>query len=72
MPCAVDPASDTALLAASPAGSAGTVDVKVTTYAGTSSTGSADHFTYSAVTAPSITSLVWAVIGGAMATMVPS
>jgi hypothetical protein len=49
--------SDTALLAASPAGSAGTLDVTVTTFAGTSATVSADHYTYSAVTAPSVTSL---------------
>jgi len=49
--------NDTTLLATAPAGTAGTVDVTVTTYAGTSGTGSADHYTYSAVTAPSITSL---------------
>ena len=49
--------SDTALLVATPAGTAGTVDITVTTYAGTSSTGSADHYTYNSVTAPSITSL---------------
>jgi hypothetical protein len=49
--------SDTALLASAPAGSAGTVDITVTTYAGTSSTGSADHYTYNSVTAPSISSL---------------
>ncbi len=49
--------SDTALLVATPAGAVGTVDITVTTYAGTSSTGSADHYTYNSVTAPSITSL---------------
>jgi len=49
--------NDTTLLATAPPGTAGTVDVTVTTFAGTSGTGSADHYTYNAVTAPSITSL---------------
>jgi hypothetical protein len=49
--------SDTALLATAPAGSAGTVDITVTSYSGTSATGSADHYTYTAVTASTITSL---------------
>jgi hypothetical protein len=44
----------TTLSALSPAGS-GTVDVTVTTAGGTSATSSADHFTYSAVPAPTIT-----------------
>jgi hypothetical protein len=49
--------SASALLVTSPAGAAGTVDVTVTTYAGTSATSSADQFTYNAVSTPSITSL---------------
>jgi hypothetical protein len=49
--------SDNALTAVVPAGAAGTVDVTVTTYAGTSATGSADHFTYTASPVPSITSM---------------
>lgn len=38
--------SDTQLTAVAPAGSAGTVDVTVTTPSGTSATGSPDHYTY--------------------------
>jgi hypothetical protein len=49
--------SDTTLTAVAPAGSSGTVDVKVTTPSGTSSAVSADHFTYSSVSAPTISSL---------------
>jgi hypothetical protein len=49
--------SDNALLVAAPAGTAGTVDITVTTPSGTSSTSSADHFTYSAASTPSVTSL---------------
>ena len=50
--------SDNALVAISPAGSAGTVDITVTTPSGTSSTGSADYYTYnSAASAPTVTSL---------------
>ncbi len=47
--------SDTAIQVVVPAGSAGTVDVTVTTAAGTSATGSADHFTYTAAGAPAVT-----------------
>jgi hypothetical protein len=47
--------SDTALTVNAPAGSAGTVDVTVTTPSGTSSTGSADHYSYSSGSAPSVT-----------------
>ena len=43
--------SDTSITAVSPAGSAGTVDITVTTTGGTSATGSADQFTYAAPTA---------------------
>jgi hypothetical protein len=49
--------SDTAILATTPALSAGTVDVKVTTPSGTSATGSADHFTATAPAAPTVTAL---------------
>ena len=45
--------SATSITATSPAGSAGTVDVTVTTPGGTSATSSADHFTY--VAAPTVT-----------------
>ncbi len=49
--------SDNAIVATATAGVAGTVDITVTTYAGTSSTGASDHYTYTAVSAPTITSL---------------
>ncbi len=49
--------SDNAIVVTAPAGAAATVDITVTTYAGTSSTGSSDHYTYTAVSAPTITSL---------------
>jgi hypothetical protein len=49
--------SDSTLLVTAPPGAAGTVDITVTSYAGTSATGSADHFTYNAASAPTITSL---------------
>jgi hypothetical protein len=49
--------SDTSIIATAPAESAGTVDIKVTTYGGTSSTSSADHFTYNADSAPTVSSL---------------
>jgi hypothetical protein len=49
--------SDTVILAQAPAGSAGTVDITVTTPSGTSATGSADHFSYNAAPVPSITSI---------------
>jgi hypothetical protein len=50
--------SDTAIVATSPAATAtGAVDITVTTYGGTSSTGSADRFTYNAVPAPTLTSI---------------
>ncbi|WP_178128966.1 autotransporter domain-containing protein [Pseudomonas sp. PB120] len=47
--------SDTQITASSPTGSAGIVDVVVTTFSGTSTTGSADQFTYS--NAPTVTGL---------------
>jgi Predicted solute binding protein len=47
--------SSTQITATSPAGSAGTVDITVTTTGGTSATGSSDQFTY--VAAPTISSI---------------
>jgi hypothetical protein len=47
--------SDTSITATSPAGSAGTFDVTVTTVGGTSATSSADDYTY--VSAPTVTSV---------------
>ncbi len=49
--------SDTSLTATAPAETAATIDVTVTTPSGTSATGSADHFTYNAAAAPSVTSI---------------
>jgi hypothetical protein len=49
--------SDTSLVATAPSQAAATVDLTVTSPAGTSSTGSADHFTYSAAAAPSVTGI---------------
>jgi hypothetical protein len=49
--------SDSSITATAPAGSAGTVDVQVTTNNGTSATGSADHFNYMSTPAPTVTSL---------------
>src|SRR5207248_544691 len=47
----------TSITATAPAAPAGVVDVTVTTPAGTSPDGSADHFTYTAAAAPTVTSL---------------
>jgi hypothetical protein len=47
--------SATSITAASPAGSAATVDITVTTAGGTSATGAADHFTYVAPAPPTVT-----------------
>jgi hypothetical protein len=49
--------SDTSMSVVSPAESAGTVDLTVVGPGGTSSTSSADHFTYSAPSAPTVTAL---------------
>jgi hypothetical protein len=49
--------SATQITATSPAESAGTVDVKVTTPGGTSATSSADQFTYAANNAPKVTGI---------------
>jgi hypothetical protein len=46
---------DTTLVATAPAQAAGTCDLTVTTPSGTSATGSADKFTYTAAAAPSVT-----------------
>ncbi len=48
--------NDTTITADSPAGT-GTVDVTVTTPAGTSATSSADQFTYTTAAAPTVTGL---------------
>ncbi|WP_160861951.1 putative Ig domain-containing protein [Shinella kummerowiae] len=47
--------SNTQITATAPAGSAGTVDIRVTTVGGTSATSAADQYTY--VTAPTVTSV---------------
>ncbi len=49
--------SATTILATAPSATAGTVDVTVTTPSGTSSTSSADHFTWSTTSAPTVTGL---------------
>jgi hypothetical protein len=49
--------SDGVVLAQAPAGTAGTVDLTVTTPSGTSSTSSADQFTYTAASAPAVTGI---------------
>jgi hypothetical protein len=49
--------SDTQLVATAPAQASGTVDITVTTPTSTSSTGSADHFTYNNASAPTVTSV---------------
>jgi hypothetical protein len=49
--------SDTAIVATAPAQAAGTVDITVTTYSGTSATSSADRFSYVAASAPAVTSI---------------
>ena len=49
--------SDSTITAYAPAQAAGTVDVTVTTPSGTSTTSSADQFTYSSASAPSVTGL---------------
>jgi hypothetical protein len=49
--------SSTSITAVDPAGSVGTVDVKVTTPYGTSAAVAADHFTYNAVPTPTVTGL---------------
>ncbi len=49
--------SDTSIVATSPAGSAGAVDVTVTTAGGTSAKSSADQFTYAVIPAPTVTAV---------------
>src|SRR5262249_10850487 len=48
--------SDNAIVATAPAGAAGVVDVRVTTYGGTSAATAADHYTYAAAPLPQVTS----------------
>src|SRR5262249_18361661 len=63
---------DTAISATAPSGSAGAVHVTVTTNNGTSSTGSADQFTYQSAAVPAITSLSTSSGPTAGGTSVPS
>jgi hypothetical protein len=49
--------SDTQITATAPPQAAATVDVTVTTYAGTSSTSANDHYIYTAAAAPSVSSI---------------
>jgi len=56
--------SATQITAIAPAGSAGMVDVTVTTIGGTSTTGSSDHYTYLAVPVVSALSPVTGPVGG--------
>src|SRR5205823_2147897 len=49
--------SDNAITASAPAGTPGTVDVRVTTPSGISSIVTADHFTYTAVPAPTVSAV---------------
>ncbi len=49
--------ADGTIIATAPAQAAGTVDVRVTTTSGTSSTSSADHFVYSAASSPTVSAV---------------
>ncbi len=49
--------STTSLTAIAPPQAAGTIDVTVATFAGSSATSSSDHFTYNAASAPTVTAL---------------
>ena len=49
--------ADGSIVATAPAEASGTVDVTVTTYSGTSSTGSSDHFTVSNASTPTVSAL---------------
>jgi len=49
--------SDTTIVATAPPGAAGTVDITVTTPSGTSAISAADHYTYTAAPAPTVTSI---------------
>jgi hypothetical protein len=67
--------SDTLLFATAPPQGAATVDVKVTTYAGTSSTSMADRFTYVAAPVPAITGITptsGSTLGGTVVTVTGS
>jgi hypothetical protein len=57
IPAAFSVISDTSLVAVAPPEATATVDITVTNNIGTSGTGSADHFTYNAASAPSVTSI---------------
>ena len=47
--------SDDTIVAFAPVQAAGLIDVTVVSFSGTSSTSSADHYTYAAASAPSVT-----------------
>jgi hypothetical protein len=67
--------SNTQITTSAPPQAAGTIDVKVTTNAGTSATGSADHFTYNAAAVPAVSSVTPTSIyttGGASVTIIGS
>jgi hypothetical protein len=67
--------SDSTLIVTAPAEAAGTVDITVTTPSGTSGMSSADHFTYTAATAPAVTAVspnTGATVGGALVTIAGS
>jgi hypothetical protein len=67
--------SDSLIAAAAPPQTAATIDITVTTIAGTSSTGSADHFTYNAASSPSVTQITsteGSTAGGVMVTVLGS
>jgi hypothetical protein len=67
--------SDTLLTAVAPPQAAATVDLTVTTYGGTSSTGTADHFTYTAASAPSVSAVTpssGSTLGGTVVTVIGS
>jgi len=57
VPASFTVTNSTTIHATSPAQWAGTVDVRVTTYAGTTATNSSDNFTYTVNSAPSVSNL---------------
>jgi hypothetical protein len=67
--------SDTLITAVVPPQPAGIVDIRVTTYSGTSATGTADRFTYNAAPAPAISLIsptTGSTVGGTMVTILGS
>ena len=61
--------NDTTIVATSPAGSTGTVDITVASAGGTSATSAADQYTYSAITTPGAPTIGTATGGNAQATV---